>query len=65
MYVAEARPKNRKTKFSIKESHDEKLNNFKEKWAHYLVEEHEKEDDLRPMIGLDAYDDGPKPYKLF
>ena len=40
------------------------LETFKQKWADFLVEEHE-EDDLRPMLGLDSYDPVPKPYKIF
>ena len=38
---------------------------FKQKWADFLVEEHEADDDLRPMLGLDSYDPAPKPYKIF
>ena len=62
-YVAGARPK--RGKVSMKATQEEKIQSFKQKWAAYLVNEHEKDDDLRPMLGLDAYDDGPKPYKLF
>lgn len=29
------------------------------------MNEHENEDDLRPMLGLDSYDPAPKPYKIF
>lgn len=41
------------------------LESFKSKWADFLVDEHEADDDLRPLLGLDAYDPAPKPYKIF
>ena len=41
------------------------LATFKQKWADFLVDEHENAEDLRPMLGLDSYDPAPKPYRLF
>lgn len=41
------------------------LATFKQKWANYLVEEHENADDIRPMLGLDTHDPHAKPYKIF
>jgi len=41
------------------------LESFKQRWADFLVDEHDNADDIRPMLGLDSYDPAPKPYKLF
>ena len=59
-FVADGRHRRGKR---TKEIHDEKIADFKQKWADYLVEEHNADDDIRPMLGLDAYDPVAKPYK--
>lgn len=63
IFVADQKP--RKSIKSKKPTQDEKISSFKEKWAAYLVEDYNADDDLRPMLGLDVYDPVPKPYKIF
>lgn len=57
-FVAEKKSR----KGRMRETQEEKVESFKQKWAEFLVDEHNADDDIRPMLGLDAFD--PKPFKL-
>lgn len=40
------------------------LKEFRIKWAEFVTTEVDKSDDLRPILGLDAYEAPPKPYRI-
>lgn len=40
------------------------LKEFRVKWAEFVTDEVQASDDLRPLLGLDAYEAPPKPYKI-
>ena len=40
------------------------LKEFKVKWAEFVANEDVGADDIRPMLGLEAYAAPPKPYRL-
>lgn len=40
------------------------LKEFRVKWAEFVTDEVHASDDLRPLLGLDAYEAPPKPYKI-
>ena len=40
------------------------LKSFASKWAEFVCDDGSS-DDLRPMLGLDAYEAAPKPYRMW
>ena len=47
-----------------KREQDIELKDFTSKWAEYVSQDGGP-DDLKPMLGLDAYEAAPKPYRLW
>jgi hypothetical protein len=40
------------------------LKEFRVKWGEFVMNDGTDADDIRPMLGLDAYEAPPKPYRL-
>lgn len=40
------------------------LKEFRIKWAEFVTTDVKASDDLRPILGLDAYEAPPKPYRI-
>jgi hypothetical protein len=40
------------------------LKEFKLKWNEFVLDDVQASDDIRPMLGLDAYEAPPKPYRI-
>jgi len=40
------------------------LKEFRIKWAEFVTNDVHASDDLRPILGLDAYEAPPKPYRI-
>ena len=41
------------------------ISDFRTKWAQYVTDDMPESQDLKPMLGLDAYDSLPKPFRIF
>ena len=48
-----------------KKSTENDIADFRSKWAHYVTDELPETQDLRPMLGLDAYEAAPKLFRIF
>jgi len=55
-----------KLKKREKQDDDVQIKDFKMRWAEYVSEDAMKQvDELRPMLGLDAYEAAPRPMKVY
>ena len=44
---------------------EREISDFRAKWAHYVTNDMPESQDLKPMLGLDAYESAPKPFRIF